>query len=527
MKWSMKKKLFYDKISIAPLAMFRVLFGFMMLVSIIRFWYNGWIFDQYIAPDFFFTYYGFEWVKPLGSQGMYNLFYLMGFCALSIMFGFFYRITSILFFLTFTYVELIDKTNYLNHYYFVSLVSFLLIFLPAHRYFSIDVLLRPSIRLEKVSAWTINIIKFQLGLVYFYAGIAKLNYDWLVNALPLKIWLPAKTNVPLIGWLFNYKWSATVFSWCGAIYDLTIPFLLLNKYTRPLAYLAVIAFHVMTAMLFQIGMFPYIMILSTLIFFPASFHQKLIDFLSLNWIKSHNKTTKIYSPSDLVNSTEAFPPQEGARGRTASSSSSPQPPPEGENGTGDNRNKKETVVFTKGDRYFKSPDLKSISSSSPDDQFPSLEEARGRKRVGKYALITYICFQLIFPFRFLLYPGNMYWTEQGYRFSWRVMLMEKAGYTTFHIYDPETGKIEQVNNYKYLTKTQEKQMSTQPDMILQFAHFLKEKYREKGFVNPQVTAESYVTLNGRRSKPFIDPAVNLVEIEEGWGHKTWVLPLDE
>ncbi len=470
-------KYLYDKISIAPLAMFRVLFGFMMLLSIIRFWYNGWIFDQYIAPDFYFTYYGFDWVKPLGSQGMYYTFYLMGFCALAIMFGCFYRITSVLFFLTFTYVELIDKTNYLNHYYLVSLISFLLIFLPAHRYFSIDVLIRPSIKLEKVSAWTINIIKFQLGLVYFYAGLAKLNYDWLVNALPLKIWLPAKTNVPLIGWLFNYKWSATLFSWCGALYDLTIPFLLLNKYTRPLAYLAVIGFHVMTAMLFQIGMFPYIMILSTLIFFPAAFHQKIIEFLS-------GLLVRIFNPIPLF--TRLW------------------------RGLQIGKLKNKSVNLARGEQIQVSDYKSSLAT-----------------QLGKYALITYIIFQLIFPFRSVLYPGNLYWTEQGYRFSWRVMLMEKAGYIVFHIYDPETGKIEQANNYKYLTKTQEKQMSTQPDMILQFAHFLKEKYQEKGFLNPQITAESYVTLNGRRSKPFIDPKVNLVEMEEGWGHKTWVLPLND
>ena len=492
MKWSMLNKYLYDKISIAPLAMFRVLFGFMMLLSIIRFWYNGWIFDQYIYPDFYFTYYGFDWVKPLGSKGMYYTFYLMGFCALAIMFGFFYRITSVLFFLTFTYVELIDKTNYLNHYYFVSLIGFLLIFLPAHRYFSIDVLIRPSIKLEKVSAWTINIIKFQLGLVYFYAGLAKLNYDWLVNALPLKIWLPAKTNVPLIGWLFNYKWSATLFSWGGALYDLTIPFLLLNKYTRPLAYLAVIGFHVMTAMLFQIGMFPYIMILSTLIFFPAAFHQKIIDFL-LNviakfiWLIQKLISNLSFQKKTTINNDD-FEINAGSASRTPSSGST-----------------------------------KSLIASNQNQP----NKFGGYGKIGKYALITYIIFQLIFPFRSLLYPGNLYWTEQGYRFSWRVMLMEKAGYIVFHIYDPATGKIEQANNYKYLTKTQEKQMSTQPDMILQFAHFLKEKYKEKGFINPQITAESYVTLNGRRSKPFIDPKVNLVEMEEGWGHKTWVLPLEQ
>lgn len=466
-------KLVYEKISIAPLATFRVLFGFMMLVSILRFWYNGWIFDQYIYPDFFFTYYGFDWVKPFDSRGMYLIFFLMGMSALAVMMGLFYRFSSILFFLTFTYVELIDKTNYLNHYYFVSLVSFILIFLPAHRYFSLDALIWPSIKLEKVSAWTINIIKFQLGIVYFYAGLAKLNYDWLVQAMPLKIWLPAKTNVPLIGWLFNYKWSPTLFSWFGALYDLCIPFLLLNRYTRLLAYGAVLIFHILTAVLFQIGMFPYIMILSTLIFFPAQYHQKVIDFTA-----SRIKKAILFIQNLNVFLVPNFP-------------------------------------------SFPYPTLSIFNISAFNKKSQLL------KKIEQYALITYIIFQLVFPFRHLLYPGNLFWTEQGYRFSWRVMLMEKAGYIVFHIYDPITGKIEQANNYHYLTKTQEKQMSTQPDMILQFAHFLKEKYREKGFIDPHITAESYVTLNGRRSKPFIDPKVNLVNIEESWKHKDWVLPLKE
>ena len=144
-----------------------------------------------------------------------------------------------------------------------------------------------------------------------------------------------------------------------------------------------------------------------------------------------------------------------------------------------------------------------------------------------FLLTSFFAFQFLFPLRHYFYSGDVLWTEEGYRFSWRVMLMEKAGYIVFHIYDPETGKIEQANNYTYLTKTQEKQMSTQPDMILQFAHFLKEKYQEKGFINPYITAESYVTLNGRRSKPFINSTINLAKIKEGWKHKYWVLPLEE
>jgi len=131
-----------QRISIAPLITFRVLFGFMMAISIIRFAYHGWIQELYIEPTYYFTYLGFDWVKPLSETGMYLIFGLIFLSAIGVMLGLFYRMTSVLFFLSFTYVELIDKTNYLNHYYFVSLMAFLLIWLPANRRFSLDIKLR-------------------------------------------------------------------------------------------------------------------------------------------------------------------------------------------------------------------------------------------------------------------------------------------------------------------------------------------------------------------------------------------------
>ena len=106
-------------------------------------------------------------------------------------------------------------------------------------------------------------------------------------------------------------------------------------------------------------------------------------------------------------------------------------------------------------------------------------------------------------------------------------MVEKAGYITFNIYDPVTGKREQARNFDYLTPYQEKMMSTQPDMIVQFAHHLEKVYKEKGFDKPIITADSYVTLNGRRSRRFIDPGFDLTTAEDGWRHKTWIIPFDE
>ena len=115
----------------ATLAFFRLAFGLMMLFSIIRFASYGWIEKLYLKPLFHFTYYGFSWVKPLGNY-TYLLFFICGLAAFFVAIGYQYRMAIITFFLTFTYIELLDKTTYLNHYYFISVVSFILIFLPAN-----------------------------------------------------------------------------------------------------------------------------------------------------------------------------------------------------------------------------------------------------------------------------------------------------------------------------------------------------------------------------------------------------------
>ncbi len=428
----------------APLVHFRILFGGMMALSVLRFYHYGWIESLYIEPVYFFSY--FDWLVPPGPTGIYLLFGTVFLSALGIMLGWFYRWSACLFFLSFTYIELIDKTNYLNHYYFVSLIGFILIFLPAHRDFSLDTLRRTSIRQTAVPRWTTDLIKFQLALVYIFAGLAKLNPDWLFRAMPLKLWLPAQAHVPIIGPLLTYDITPYIFSWGGALYDLFIVFFLLYHPTRWLAYLAVIGFHVATAMLFQIGIFPYVMIISTLIFFSPEAHENI-----LNKIKKWTGFSSAHHPLSL--------------------------------------------------NWFSWKTLKPF-------------------------LIFFIILQLVIPFRFLAYPGHLFWTEQGYRFSWRVMLMEKAGYTTFTVADESGHKTEWVNNRDYLTAQQEKMMSTQPDMILQFAHHLKKIYQERGYKNPVIKCRSRVTLNGTLSQPLVDPATNLAAVKRDWKHKSWILPFD-
>lgn len=429
-------------VPIAPLAGFRMLFGAAMLVSVVRFMLKGWVTELYVTPEYHFPYWGFEWVKPLGETGLYLVFVLMAISALGICLGAFYRVSAVVFFLTWTYVELLDKTYYLNHYYFVSLVAFLLIWLPAHRNYSVDAGRLPQKARTQIPRWTVGIIRLQLGMVYFFAGIAKLNPDWLVRAMPLKIWLPSKSNLPIIGSLLNKTWVAFAFSWAGALFDLLAPFLLLFKKTRWMAYAAVVSFHLLTGWLFPIGMFPIIMIFSTWVFFPASFHEKW-----LGWIWKKKEETKA----------------------------------------------------------------------------PVL----ANRRTWAVLMGIFFAIQTLLPFRYLLYPDHLFWTEEGFRFSWRVMLMEKAGYAIFRVKDPSTGKSAEIINGKYLTPLQEKMMATQPDMILQFAHWIRDDYEKQGIERPEVYAEVYVTLNGSGSRPFVDSNVNLAELNDTWCHRNWVLPFEK
>ena len=410
--------------------------------------YLGWIDTQLVEPVLHFSYYGFDWVQPLPRPAMYAVFIVMAIASVAISLGWFYRLATLLFFLCFTYIELIDITYYLNHYYFVSLVAFLMMLVPAHRYFSLDVKRKPEIISDKVSKWCIVIFKVQIAIVYVYAGLAKINSDWLMEALPLAIWLPAKTSVPVIGGLFGLKVTPMIFSWAGMLFDTFIVAGLLWRKTRWLAYGAVVVFHSLTGILFQIGVFPLVMIFAVTIFFSADFHEKLLNRLSgvLHLFGSQNRDrVRTESPAD-------------------------------------------------------NPWLLSF-------------------------LAVFLVFQLLFPWRYLLYPGNVFWTEEGYRFAWRVMLMEKAGTATFFVKDGPEGREGSVINHQFLNPHQEKQMAMQPDLILQFAHYLSAHFRREGMKDPQVRAEVWVTLNARPARLLVDPQVDLTHKRDTWGHKKWILPL--
>jgi hypothetical protein len=261
---------------IASLAAFRIIFGAVMFGGILRFLATGWIEVMYGQPTWFFTYPGFGWVRPWPVEWMYVHYSVLALLALAIAVGAFHRIACALFTLGFAYTQLIDVTNYLNHHYLVVLVGALLVLLPANAKWSVDVRRHPELARDTVPAWMVWLLRFQIGVVYVFAGLAKAKADWLWHGQPLNLWLSARTETPIIGRFFDEPMVALAMSWAGFLFDTTIVIWLSWARTRLPAYLVLIVFHGLTGYLFNIGMFPIIMTSSALIFFAPSWPRTLL-----------------------------------------------------------------------------------------------------------------------------------------------------------------------------------------------------------------------------------------------------------
>ena len=414
----------------ASLAAFRVLLGGVLLLAIVRSLEKDVVKQAFEVPTYFFPYYG---IGPLPSPGRfaYALYATSALFAGCLMLGVYTRLAAGGFCLVFSYLHFVDVTNYLNHYYLVTLLTGLLALVPIG-----DVACLTGKRARTfVPFWVLALFRFQIGVVYFFGGVAKLKYDWLFHAQPLATWLAGSTELPILGNAFRTTWAPYAMSWLGATYDLSVPFALSNRRLRPYAYAAVLAFHLLTARLFQIGIFPYLMIVSSLLFFPPDWPRRLF-------------------------------------------------------------------------------------------RRPSPEVPLAGKRVGTPLLVAlglYAAVQVLVPCRHWLYPGNLLWHEQGYRFSWNVMLIEKTGSAEFTVVDKHTGARSVAFPRSVLTRPQTKMLSTQPDLILAFAHELARRAQAEGR-DVAVYADVVVALNGRAPMRLIDPTVDLAQEHEGFANKRWILP---
>lgn len=248
------------------LALFRIGFGICLAVQTWWSFSRDEIHTHYVEPKHHFTWVGFDWIQPWPGDGMYLHFLVLLIASICIAVGFWYRTACLTYFVGFTYVFLLDKSWYLNHHYLICLLSFIAVFLPANRQLSLDSLRYPKLRCKTVPGWTLWLLRFQIGVPYFFGGIAKLNPDWIMGE-PMRTWLAEKADRLVFPTIWTHEWCVYFFVFGGLLLDLFLIPCLIWKRTRLAAMIAMTLFHFLNYYLLSIGIFPWLMFVATLILF--------------------------------------------------------------------------------------------------------------------------------------------------------------------------------------------------------------------------------------------------------------------
>jgi len=424
----------------ASLAFFRAAFGALVAANVVRWFVMGKIHDVIVEPDFHFTYFGWGWVRPWPGDLPYLHFAVVGLLALCVAAGLWYRVTSALVAIGVAQWFLWEKAVYQNHYYLITLLALLLAVVPAHRAWSLDARRHPPPGGPTVPLWSLLLLRFQVGVPYVFAGLAKLNPDWL-RGEPLRMWLEERREMPLFGPLLAVDATAYALSYGGLLLDLLVVPALLWRRTRVLAYVAAAVFHVLNEVLFDIGIFPLLMLAATTIFFEP------------NWPRALGRRLRLGPAPD-------------GRAEVA----------------------RPGALLVTG--------------------------------LGLFALL-----QLFLPLRHYLYPGDVSWTEEGHRFSWRMKLRDKSGAAYLTATDVASGRSWTISPWDFLNQRQVDEMWVHPDMLAAFSRHVAARERERGR-EVEVRARVSASLNGRPAQVLVDPEVDLASLGDSLLPADWIVPLE-
>jgi vitamin K-dependent gamma-carboxylase len=265
----------FEQVDIASLVFFRIAFGLIVMWQVWSNFAHHAIYATWLAPRFLFKYYGFSWVHPWPGNGLYLHWGALGLFALFVTIGFFYRVNTVLLFLSCAYFFLLEEARFVNHTYLLCLFSFLLIFVPANRALSVDAWLNPKIRSHTTPAWTLWLLRAQIGVVYFFSGLAKISPDWL-HGEPMRSRLFQRGDFPIFSRLFQNEWAVYAISYGGLLLDLLIVPLLLWRRTRVPVFCLAVLFHLINARWFNIDIFPWLAIAATTLFFSPSWPRRMV-----------------------------------------------------------------------------------------------------------------------------------------------------------------------------------------------------------------------------------------------------------
>ena len=348
---------------------------------------NFYIYEQFIEPSLLFPYPIFEWITRPSGAVFHAIIACGAIASLSLALGMFYRVSATVTFLVYTYQFLLDSSRFNNHYYLISLLCFLFILFPSQQRFSLPNLWKKKLHPDShnISSWPVNLLRFQLLIVYIYGAIAKINADWLTGEpiiATAQLYQEYFTGVPVLGSLSAITIGKSL-AWIGLIFDAVIGFLLMIRRTQFFGMVLLACFHLGNHITLPIGVFPALAFAASTIFLNEKW-----PLLFLSWLKKPQ-----FSKPDwawFFGGGLCFP----------------------------------ILGFSLG---WKTPDT-----------------SDGEKQPKKYPLpkpiiaflVCWAAIQTLFPLKHFLIEGDPSWTEEGQYFAWRMMLRQKAaGNFIMHIND--------------------------------------------------------------------------------------------
>lgn len=425
------KKLLFTPINPLTLGVFRIVFGFFALLESLYFYKVHLIEDYILQPKFLFNY-DFLPLSPFSEPILQLILGAMLVSTLLMMAGVFYRVATTSFFMGFTYFFLLDKSYYNNHLYLIALIALLLVVIPADN----SLTLFKKKKTKPTWSWHLRLLQFQMVVVYFFGGIAKLNSDWLFHLEPMSSYLKSSG--------YSSEILTTFLVYGGVAFDLTIGFLLLIKRTRILGLIGIVIFNISNHFIFNdINIFPFFMLFSVVLFFDVE-----------KW-----------------------------------------------------------KLFAK----YKIPSLEKIGSPK-------------NYQLTLLLLSLYCVIQLTLPLRHFFIKGNVDWTGEAQRFSWRMKIQSrKIVECKFAIFDLEKKTIYPVEIDQHIHEIQKLQMIYYPRMILDFAHYLGEDARKRHQLkNTMVKAKINIQFNQRKSIDILSPDIDLLKEEWSFtGHNEWINELKD
>eukprot|EP01108_Squamamoeba_japonica_P000146 TRINITY_DN1017_c0_g1_i2.p1 TRINITY_DN1017_c0_g1~~TRINITY_DN1017_c0_g1_i2.p1 ORF type:complete len:454 (-),score=112.76 TRINITY_DN1017_c0_g1_i2:644-2005(-) len=385
-------------VEVAPhsVVLLRVFWGLVMFYEMTTYMKNDYYkAERYLVrPGYMFKYWAFEWIPRMDLESWKIFFPVMSCFAVMFAVGLLYYIAAFGFFLGFAFLYLQDMGLYLNHFYLIMVLNLAYCFMPANRVASVDALIGLVKPARSMPYWTVWFSQFLISNVYFWAGVAKMNEDW-IRCQPLVQWVPQARIFPALRW-FGMEWvqdtteMACAMSWMGLLLDTFVPFFLYFAPTRLLAFTATLFFHYTNKMMLNIGVFPYVMVAISFIYFEPDWPLAIGRFFRYH-------TARIRGDTEYARAVLA------------------------------------------------AEDAAVLRPSRPTVRGGSLGRAVSALSFSQKAtlfILCVFCFQQVsFPLRHHFYPGDVVWTEEGHRYSWRMKLRDKSGMLRYYITSKKDGNV--------------------------------------------------------------------------------------